>query len=448
MSLERKAFISWNPSDTSKNVNLSSQFAIQLLYALQFLEEEPTSPFTINPWVFPLEEVMVFVRSNYPSHIHLFEKLISKYCLEKNHQVNNSRLLDSADSAIGGLDDTTILYQSIRNCMDKNTSDPSGIKAEKIYLAISSRLPISSLVEAVCRSVLVSEHSQAKFINYIQLCKDPLAILKAPVFLWNCDGLRRLVLKTFCHLMAANESMVIESSKTTQVASEYLASRNSIILRCLLLIQTNLSPKQCAVSASIIRSIVSRSPGITATLIKQGLENDFVDYLCGYVPESFSDAPILSSTLSNKESISLQDRLMIADASLRIAIAHCSRGEVIAKGLLSTALTTLIEAFQLVIGPRGVPVSVLRGKVDGEENMIEACRRAMFQMIEALTFVSPESILKGPCISSIGRIASLCKAEMSSVGSGSAGARRKALLKEIWDACSDVNARLGGEIQL
>ena len=247
--------------------------------------------------------------------------------------------------------------------------------------------------------------------------------------------------------MRANESMVLQSSKTSRVAHEFLASRDVIILRCLLFAQINLASMNCVLSLNMIRSIIARSPGITTTLLKQGLDDASIDYLCEYIPESFSDAPKLSSVLSNKDSLSVPERLVLADASLRIAIAHSSRGEQIAKGLFSLSLSVLMESFQFVLGPVGVPVSVIRGQAEGPDTT-ESCRGAMFRMIGALSTVNPDSILKSPSVAAIARIASMCKSESSSVGSGAVGARRKALLKEIWDACGVANTALGGEIQL
>lgn len=420
-----------------------------------FLEEEPTSPFTINPRTFPLKEVLNFVKTNTYQHAFdkrgslysVLEKLISNHCPDVIQHVNNLRLLNCHDANIRVLDDITpsTLHQAIRDCLNNAEKDPSGLRAEKIYQMCISNLPTDAIVTCVCSAVLAQ--SQPKFLNYVNLCKDPLVIFKAPASTWKCSGVQRLVLKSLCHLMTANESMVIENSKSSRVAREFLASRDSIILRCLLFAQVNSSPVHCMLSENMIRNIISRSRGIVATLLKQGLDEFAVDYLCEFVPESFTDATTLSTVMSQKETLSAPDRLLIADASLRIAIAHCSRGEQIAKGLVSTSLSVLIEHFQFVLGPVGVPVSVLRSQVEGRDTT-DICRTAMFRMLNSLLTVSPDSILKGPCISAIGRIASLCKSESASVGSGAVAARRKALLKDVWDAVGSANTALGGEIQL
>jgi hypothetical protein len=156
---------------------------------------------------------------------------------------------------------------------------------------------------------------------------------------------------------------------------------------------------------------------------------------------------ILSSILSEKGLLSSSERLGLADASLRIAISHSFRGEMAAKRLASASLLVLIESFHLVIGPVGVPVAILR-QVNGQD-ATDTCRKAMFRMLSMLSTINPNSALKGCAISALGKIASMCKNESISVGaSGSTAARRKALLKEIWEACSCANLALGGEIQI
>lgn len=369
-SLERKALsIQWSTCETSELQEVRSQFVIQLLYALLFLDEvlhrKTASPFVINPRAFPLKEVMCFVTKDSDDRgsdtkrtlLHMLENLVSRHCPDVLHQVNNEKP-DSSDTSVIVFEDITpsALYQAIRDCLQDETKDPSGIRAEKMHMMCSSHCTTDALVTTVCGAVLAPKHSQRKVLNYTHLCKDPLVIFKAPVSAWKCHGVRTLMLKTLCHLMKANESIAIGSSKTSQVVTELLAARNSIIARCLLFAQTNLSLTHCTLSANMIRALIARCPGITAALLKHGLDDDGIVYLCRFVPESFSDASILTAILSNKETLSVPERLVLANASLRIAIAHCSRQETFAKGLASVSLSVLIESFQYVIGPVGVPV--------------------------------------------------------------------------------------------
>ncbi|KAL7480482.1 hypothetical protein ACHAW6_006172 [Cyclotella cf. meneghiniana] len=465
LSLERvAASIPWSFSYTSDFHELFPQFVIQLLYALLFLENEPTSPFVINPRSLPLKETLSLARSLYtdPDHrdyskvdghkalCHLLEKLMSSHCADVVHCVERSRLLNHSPLPISSFESVSPskVHLAVRDCLDEHGAvDPSGIRAEKMYLMSSSHYLTSALDVAVVSALFSSRHSQPKFLSYLALCKDPLVMFKAPATVWKCHGLRRIFLNTLHHLLEANESIVIKCCESSRVAHEFLAARDSIVVRCLLLAQTDLSPTHCVMSVNMVRCIISRCPGFVTTLLKQGLDDRFVDYLCEFVPEIFSDAMILSSTLSEKGLFSSSERLGLADASLRIAISHSSRGEMAAKRLASVSLLVLIESFHLVIGPVGVPVSVLR-QVNGQD-ATDTCRKAMFRMLSMLSTINPNSALKGCAISAIGKVASMCKNESTSVAaSGSTAARRKALLKEIWEACSCANLALGGEIQI
>lgn len=447
--------ISWFSSRASQDI--CSQFVVQLLYALSFLREEPKSPFAINPRSFPLKEAMFFVTSD-SSHpkgeghdtlVTVLRELISNHCPDVIEHTDNLKLMDCtspANSCVGGFT-PLVLHQAIHDSIGDSSKDPSGMRVEKIYSQSSSHLTTDALVTTVCSAVLTSRQSQQRCLSYLHLYKDPLVVFKAPAAAWKCSGLRRVMMKTLCHLMASNEAIAMKSSRTRQVAMEFLASRNAIILRCLLFVQTNLSPTHCVLSANTIRSIISHSPGITALLLKQGVDDGTIDYLCRYIPESFSDAVLMSNILSQKESLSVPERLVLANVSLRIAIAHYSRGEAMAKEVVIKGLGVLLESFQFAIGPMGVPVSVLRGQAD-ESDTTDICRTALFQMMDAICSVHPDSTLKAPCISIIGRLASMCKSEGTSVGSGAVGAQRKALLKRIWDACVVANIALGAEIQM
>eukprot|EP00804_Cyclotella_cryptica_P010226 CCRYP_016701-RB/>CCRYP_016701-RB protein AED:0.07 eAED:0.07 QI:60/0.66/1/1/0.66/0.5/4/103/1342 len=416
-SLERvAASIPWSLSHTSHFHEVFAQFGLQLLYALLFLENEPTSPFVINPRSFPLTETLSFVKSLYNDSdqrnyeeidghktlCHLLEKLISSHCADVVHHVESSRLLNHSTWTITGYESVTPskVHLAVRDCLNEHgVVDQSGIRAEKMYLMSSSHHLTSALDVAVVSALLTSRHSQPKFISYLALCKDPLVLFKTSASVWKRHGIRRIFLKTLHHLLEANESIVIKSCESSRVAREFLAARDSIIVRCLLLAQTDLSQTHCVMSVNMIRHIISRCPGIVATLLKQGLDDRFVDYLCEFVPETFSDVMILSSLLSEKGLLSSSERLALADASLRIAISHSLRGEMAAKRLANASLLVLIESFHLVIGPVGVPVSVLR-QVNGQD-ATDTCRNAMFRMLSMLSTINPNSVLKDCAISAI-----------------------------------------------
>jgi hypothetical protein len=101
-----------------------------------------------------------------------------------------------------------------------------------------------------------------------------------------------------------------------------------------------------------------------------------------------------------------------------------------------------------VLGPVGVPVNALI-----EENgmdLTQVCRKATFRMLSALQNVRGSRIgLKNECAMALQKLASLCKSEsgMAGVG-GSVANRRKALLKEIWDALVKALNAMGSGVGL
>ena len=196
----------------------------------------------------------------------------------------------------------------------------------------------------------------------------------------------------------------------------------------------------------ILRSITSRRRGVIATLVKEGLPQSSVDFLAQFIPESFLDASELISLLSEKETIPLVERLATASAALSICAANSSRGEATAKNLLSASLDTLIDGFFLVIGPVGLPVSVFRDENNGQDITL-MCKEATFQMIKTLSTINPRSSLKKDACLYLTKIAAMCKSENAVGGvSGAVAAKRKNLLKEIYDSCDSSYRSLGGSL--
>ena len=121
--------------------------------------------------------------------------------------------------------------------------------------------------------------------------------------------------------------------------------------------------------------------------------------------------------------------------------------------LLSASLAVLIDSIYLVIGPAGVPVSVLRedkGRNDVTETVTNVCRKAMFGILNTLKSINGKhTTMKNEAIIALSKIAAFCKSENAVGGiTGTVVSRRKALLKDIWDACLQANMALGGALQM
>ncbi|KAL3777301.1 hypothetical protein ACHAW5_004681 [Stephanodiscus triporus] len=466
LSLERLAQkIPWDKigSDAESQKKLS-QFILQLVYALEFLAYQPLSPFVTNARLFPLKESLAYLdscqnilhsRDEVPGSIRVtLEKLISNQCPDVIHNKQNKDepLLVSGGRMFNPME----VYESIRDCIN-GVGHQSGLKAEEIYLLSRSIYPSLDVdIEAV-RAILASECSQPKYYSYLALCKDPLVLLKARASVWKLSDVRNILLRILDSLMSANECIAIQNSVTEYVALEYLTARDTIIVRCIVFAcasgfvfgecESKSTPhaRHCMRCVDMVRSIIAKRQGIIAALIKQGLPENCTDWIVEFVPESFSDAPIIIALLAEKGLLTATERLTIASAGLQVAVVLSPQGEQIGKDLVKTSANVLLESFPLVVGPIGVPVSVLRE--ENGQDVTFVCRKAMFRMLESFSSISPQNIdLKNEAFIALSKISVLCINENNAVGGipGVAATRRKALLKEIWEKCIQANTALGG----
>ena len=76
------------------------------------------------------------------------------------------------------------------------------------------------------------------------------------------------------------------------------------------------------------------------------------------------------------------------------------------------------------------------------------CKEATFRMIKTLSTINPRSSLKNYAVMYLTKISELCKSENSVGGvSGAVAAKRKKLLKEIYDRCDSSCRSLGGALR-
>jgi len=395
----------------------------------------------------------------------MLKELVPKHCRDVLHtMVNDYHLNQGHDELMVShrhIVKPTMVCEAIRDCLKGGHSvDPSGLRAEEVFMICRSMYPCSEVDVAAVGAILATGNSQPKFYSYMALCKDPLVLLKSSAAVWKYRGVRCIILRILQDLMNANECIAMQSSVTASVASEYLAARDIIVFRSIVFAcasgfvfggcDTGETPRgrHCMMSVNMIRSIISKRRGIIAALIKQDLPDTCIDWIVEFVPESLSDAPIITSLLSEKGLLTATERLTAASAGLRIAVAHSVRGEVIAKMLVSVSTAVLMDSFTLVIDPIGVPVSILRE--ENGQDVTNICREKMFRMIKTLSTVSPKNKdLKNEASITLAKIAALCKSENAVGGiSGVAASKRKALLKEIWDTCVQANTALGGAMQM
>lgn len=167
-----------------------------------------------------------------------------------------------------------------------------------------------------------------------------------------------------------------------------------------------------------------------------------------FVPESIQDAESFAVLLSERSSLTAAHKLETAAAALRIAIAHGSQDESMAKSLTYAALTRLVSSFFLVIGPVGISVDALDD--EGGTDVTQTCRNATFRMLGALQNVRARRTgLQNECGICLQKLSNLCKSETMMAGvSGPAANMRKKLLKDIYDACTKAANAMGTGIKL
>lgn len=167
------------------------------------------------------------------------------------------------------------------------------------------------------------------------------------------------------------------------------------------------------------------------------------------MPEALFDGPVICSLVSEKGLLTATERLSAACTGLQIAVSHSHMDEEIVSKLVAASTAVLLDSFTLVIGPIGVPVSILREE-NGRDATNVVCREKMFRMIKTMASICPnDNDLKNEASITLSKIAAMCKSENSVGGvGGTAANRRKAVLKEIWEACLLANTALGGTMQM
>jgi hypothetical protein len=265
---------------------------------------------------------------------------------------------------------------------------------------------------------------------------------------WRCKGLRRIVLTILLSLLESNSAIITNASPFEESADELIAARNALVVRCLLVmmsgVDADVSVSHCSMTTSVIRSLVKGHHGLVALLIKQGLPENALDWLVEYVPETMNDSQDLLNLLSQQSSLTPAERLVAADAVIRIAIVHGHCNETEAGYMVYSALSQLVDSFFLVVGPVGVPVIAL---ISGESGLdiTQIARQAAFRILKSLLKVRGRRAgLRRECGMALQKLASLCKGESAFSGLANAVAgRRKALLKEIFDAAMKAANAMG-----
>ncbi len=434
------------------------QITLQLIYAFTFLDKMGGSPFAIKPRSLPLQTVMHLTSMEKSEGSQVIQNFVMKYSPETFNRCNDNLSLH----LISNRGFRKYLQQKVLTAKDLGNvirqrlsiSEPyDSLAIEQLFLFVRATQPASIVDVEVSLVLLESTSDPVRFLTYTKLCQDPLMLMKCSLKVWTDEGLRRILLTILQRLLNTNEQIVKETSITTEVATEYLVSRDSVILRSWLLIFSSPEIRQkqmgyqkkfdinCPLLVSMIRSMIANRFGLVAAMMKQ-LDPTMLDWLVAHVPEIRSEGSIFLHLLE-RGILSAVERLHVADAALRIAIAHGSKDETELQPLAYTALSVLVNSFYIVLGPVGVPVNVIRDQ-NGEDTT-HLCRKYLLRMLSAVKIIKEDTPkIRNESRIALSKLAGFCKNDMNFSGlTGAAAQRRKVIIKELWDALVRANTSLG-----
>jgi hypothetical protein len=437
-----------------------SRFLLQLLHAFEFLEQQPKSPFVFDPRALPMKEILTMCKTLASGGKALFlnsrlHYLAEKHCPEVLLQMQRKELQKMTPSFVlqrpmSRREAMESLRGAILATCEHSNPDQLGPNLEGIFLFAKLQLPESELCTTVTSALLSTPNKSAPYYTYALLCRDPLVLFQCSMKVWKCRSLRRIALTILCSLLETNGLMITDASQLEDAAVEFLAARNALVVRCLLVAvcgaESGVPSLYCSMTTSILRRLLGQR-GLVALLIKQGLPEAALDWMIEYIPETMGDSKDLTHMLSDRSSLTPSERLVAADAVLRIAITHGHCNEVEAEAMAYTALTQLVNSFFLVIGPVGVPVNVLIGDGSGLD-VTQISRTAAFRILKSLLKVGGRRArLRNECGMALQKLAGLCKGESAFSGvAGNVAGRRKTLLKEIFEAVTKAANRMGSGI--
>lgn len=462
--------LSFNAASESMN-EAESTFLLLLLHSFEYLQQNPKSPFGVDPRALPVKEALNLSKalSSQTGSCYMLSKLeeyARLFCPEIYIQAQTARMLRDHSkpvdavglSLVSRTEMMKLLSASIRSCVQNSrlddNDDRDAMGPEALFLEANRRLSHSDLCCAVASALLASPHKPPQPFTFHSLCRDPLVLLKCPLRAWKCKGLRRIILTVLSSLMESNDAIVKDVAPSEETAEEFLAARDALIVRCLVTamsgsLESKSAPVEyCGTTTSILRFIVCKRRGIVALLVKQGLPENALDWLVEFVPETMNDSQDMLQMLSDRRALTPAERLVAADAVLRIAIVHGHANETDAASMAYVALSQLVDNFFLIAGPVGVPVNALLVGDSGLD-VTQISRNAAFRILKSMRQVRRRRTnLSKECGMALHKLAALCKSESAVSGvAGAVAGRRNTLLKEIFDAVTKAANSMGSPLR-
>lgn len=460
-----------NSADAQKRCRLNEEMSLwlgRMIHCMTFLGIEPNSPFSVDPRSLPLQKIYAHCQTNLVNGLPELTKtcvkaLIETLCPEVARQFRMNVNLEMITPRNSWPEVSTekqlksILFVTLRKSIAHPLRDPSGTIAARTFSAASCHLDETDLFTISASALLSQPHSSPMFLTFSMLYKDPLLLLKCPLSVWSRRGLRRILVFLLSCVLEKNDFVLWRSGQPLDhdTVTELVDSRNEIVIRSFVSIASSQfkacdSFGRCSATTGIIRKLISRYPGLTAGLFKQGLDEKQTDWLVESVPESIEDVDDLGRLLTGGNYLTAAEKLMLADSILRISIMHGHLIELKAQNLVCATMSQMIASFFLIIGPSGVAVNTLLVGEGEDLDASQVSRKTAFRMLRALQKVRGfRSQLRNECALSLQKFAGMIKGEVV-VGTLPAAIanRHKALLTDLLDAVAKALDAMGSGIVL
>ena len=368
----------WFVEDWTTNLSdHRNSVLLRFIYALVFRESHPSSPFAIDPLLFPVDLILQYCQSLCVSGVvseeilDHFESLCEPFCYTlpyctHREYIHRGRTTDTLLSEDPSPSYYLELFQtSIRKIMaasDKKERDPSPLPFATVLQHCSAK----DVCLAFLTTLLSSPIHQPLIFSFRRLCTDPLLFLKVPVRSLQDSRVRRIYFVLLESVLQFSDRLLLEECPNQLLAREWQASRNLIVFRSVLSQYTQ-SPERvaCRTTVLFIRQLIANDDGILAAFLRQNPPKETIEWLIHHVPEILDESLWLERVVEQTASVVVTERILIANMMVQIAITYGQRDLSVSDGLIVAALKQLPAVVPIIAGPPGISVATVLSSSHG-----------------------------------------------------------------------------------
>ena len=316
-----------------------SQYLLQVLYCLLFLERQPLSPFTIDPRNISLGNVLFLASKSSRSLVHsetdmsvLLFPLIAKHCpdIAAGWKASQHSFLRTKEAVHGMHIVSATVESSILTSLNGHL-----IYDENLFFLSRAFCPPSDMDTKVVKTLLESIENKRLFVSYKSLIEDPLQIFKIRLASWQCAGLRNVLVSILQRLFLTNTALSMRRSPSADEVIELLLARDVIAVKCFITVLSHLKKHGYTapgfssgpdgsyftfftdqdVLYNFVRCLVAQRRGLF-TYIGQD-SNRTADEIAALVPECTLDFVTLSTQFARSD-LRIADKLSLCEMCMRI----------------------------------------------------------------------------------------------------------------------------------